>query len=149
MKKGEIAMTYDWIIGICCSESNGIRLYRFRGKKEEAKERLLSLVREDRRNDTENWVYGCESLRDIQEENNNSECELYGYGNYVDYHIEYTAKVLDHIYFLKENINIPLEILILNDLLRTNVIDKKIYKEALRKINDIHRKGERGNKNEQ
>ncbi len=38
---------------------------------------------------------------------------------------------------MQENINISLHILILNDLLRTNVIDKDIYDRAIQKIEVI------------
>ena len=34
----------------------------------------------------------------------------------------------------KEKVNISLQLLILNDLLRTNVIDKDIYDKAVQKI---------------
>lgn len=36
---------------------------------------------------------------------------------------------------MKEKTSIPLEILLLNDLLRTKVIDKDIYDKAVAKIN--------------
>lgn len=36
---------------------------------------------------------------------------------------------------MKEKTNISLEILLLNDLLRTKVIDKEIYDNAVAKIN--------------
>lgn len=36
---------------------------------------------------------------------------------------------------MKEKTNIALELMLLNDLLRTNVIDKEIYDRAVAKIN--------------
>ena len=36
---------------------------------------------------------------------------------------------------MKEKANISLEVLLLNDLLRTKVIDKEIYNKAVAKIN--------------
>lgn len=36
---------------------------------------------------------------------------------------------------MKEKTNISLELLLLNDLLRTKVIDKEIYEKAVAKIN--------------
>lgn len=39
---------------------------------------------------------------------------------------------------MKEKANISLELLLLNDLLRTNVIDKEIYDKAVAKINASH-----------
>ncbi len=38
---------------------------------------------------------------------------------------------------MRENANISLQILMLNDLLRTNVIDKDIYDKAVQKIEAI------------
>lgn len=38
---------------------------------------------------------------------------------------------------MRENTNISLQILMLNDLLRTNVIDKDIYDKAVQKIESI------------
>ncbi len=38
---------------------------------------------------------------------------------------------------MRENANISLQILMLNDLLRTNVIDKDIYDKAVQKIESI------------
>lgn len=37
---------------------------------------------------------------------------------------------------MNEKVNISLELLLLNDLLRTKVIDKEIYDKALIKINE-------------
>lgn len=38
---------------------------------------------------------------------------------------------------MRDNANISLQILMLNDLLRTNVIDKDIYDKAVQKIEAI------------
>lgn len=38
---------------------------------------------------------------------------------------------------MRENTNISLQILILNDLFRTNVIDKDIYDKAVQKIESV------------
>jgi len=81
----------DWIIGICSSESNGVRLYRFFGNQEEVKKKLLSFVDEDRKRDFENWDYGSEDMDDISDKSGNG-TEFYAYGCYHDYHIDYTAK---------------------------------------------------------
>ena len=86
---------HNWIIGICNSASDGVRFFKFRGSKEEVKEQILSLVNQDRDRDRETWEYGCENVKDISVEENGY--EMYGYGNYVDYHIDYTAKELEHI----------------------------------------------------
>lgn len=88
---------YDWIIGICNSEKDGVELLRYRGNKEEMKEKLVSLIHADRLMDKELWEYGCESSDDIQVEDNGLGYELYGYGNYINYHIDYTAKEFAHI----------------------------------------------------
>lgn len=38
---------------------------------------------------------------------------------------------------MRENVNTSLQILVLNDLLRTNAIDKNIYDKAVAKIESI------------
>ena len=88
---------YDWIIGLCNTSADGVKIYRFRGSIEETKEKLLFLIKEDRDNDEEAWEYGSEETEDIRAEDNGFGYELYGYGCYSDYHIDYTAKELSHI----------------------------------------------------
>lgn len=97
---------YDWIIGICNSDVDGVKLYRFRGSILETKEKLLSLIAEDKANDEEHWSGGCETVDDISSEDNGLGYELYGYGKYQDYdnyesyHIEYTAKEFAYVDYL-------------------------------------------------
>ena len=88
---------YDWIIGICSSGADGVKIYMFRGTKEEVKEKLLTLITEDKNNDEDNWDFGCESIDDIRDEYNGLGYEFYGYGCYHDYHIDYTAKEFSHV----------------------------------------------------
>ena len=88
---------YNWIIGICNTGADGVVIYRFRGSIDEMKEKLLSLINKDRNEDSENWDYGCESIDDIRAEDNGLGYELYGYGCYYDYHIDYTAKEFAHV----------------------------------------------------
>ena len=88
---------YDWIIGICNSGRDGVELLRYYGSKNEIKEKLVSLIKADQAMDIDVWEYGCESVDDIQIEDNGCGYELYGYGNYIDYHIDYTAKEFSKI----------------------------------------------------
>lgn len=88
---------HDWVIGICSSEANGVRILRFRGSVEEMKAKLLSLIEADRNRDSDNWEHGSENIEEIDDLSNGLGYELYGYGNYVDYHVDYTAKVLAHV----------------------------------------------------
>lgn len=89
---------HDWIIGICSSDSDGVNIYRFRGTIEETKEKLLSLIKEDKEKDEyESWTHGSEEICDIEATDNGLGYELYGYGCYEQYHIDYTAKEIAHI----------------------------------------------------
>lgn len=88
---------YYWIIGICSSGSDGVKLLSFVGTKEEIKTKLMQLILEDKVNDEENWDFGCESANDIRDECNGLGYEFYGYGCYHDYHIDYTAKEFAHV----------------------------------------------------
>ena len=68
---------YNWIIGICSSEADGVSLRKFRGSKEEVKEKLASLVTSDIANDTENWNYGSETSKEIMDVSNGLGYEYY------------------------------------------------------------------------
>lgn len=88
---------YDWIIGICSSGADGVCLFRFRGSKEELKNKLIAFIKEDRAKDEDNWDFGCETADDIRDESTGTGYEFYGYGCYHDYHIDYTAKEISHV----------------------------------------------------
>lgn len=84
----------DWIIGVHSSGADGINMYRFYGTVEETKAKLLELVNEDKGNDSENWEHGTETVADVQKF---CHYQLYGYGQYADYHVDYTAVKFAHI----------------------------------------------------
>lgn len=88
---------YDWIVGICSSGADGVKLFRFYGSKDEMKQKLSSLINEDKEIDPECWDYGTEHVDEIVAEDNGLGYELYGYGCYTDYHIDYTAKEFAHV----------------------------------------------------
>lgn len=85
-------MECNWIIGISSTDEDGVKFFRFYGKEDEVKEKLMYLINEDRNKDAENWEYGCECKNDIKAEYN-----MYGYGCYNGYHIDYTAEKLDYV----------------------------------------------------
>lgn len=88
--------SYDWIISVCCSESEGIRIMRYRGTTEEMKQKIVDLVLEDKTNDEENYEYGSETIDDVTNMDGLS-YELYGYAVYKEYHIDYMAKEFAHV----------------------------------------------------
>lgn len=56
LRKGEHIMKkehskYQWIIGICCSENDGVKLYKYTGTVKKMKKRLLRLIKEDKKNE--------------------------------------------------------------------------------------------------
>lgn len=87
---------YDWIIGICNTDADGVSIYKFYGDVIEMKEKIISLIEEDRNKDKGNWEYGTKNTYDVLPIGMD-EYELYGYGCYSDYHIDYTARRLDKI----------------------------------------------------
>lgn len=89
--------TFDWIIGVCNTSTDGVKLFRFRGTIQETKEKLFEMVNEDRTKDSTCWEYGCETVEEINEVDNGLGYELYGYGNYTEYHIDYSAIEFAHI----------------------------------------------------
>ena len=96
---------YNWIVAVCNTSGEGVDVFKFRGNKQEMKERLVSLIKEDRENaNWDTWEHGTESTDEIVERSTIKEIvegncvpELYGYGCYYDYHIDYTAIEINHI----------------------------------------------------
>lgn len=87
----------DWIIAICNTDADGIRILRFSGTEEHVKELLVKLVSEDRESDTENWEHGTESVEDVKDKSGGLGYEFYAYACYSNYHIDYTAKEFAHV----------------------------------------------------
>lgn len=88
---------YQWIIGICCSENDGVKLYKYTGTVKKMKKQLLRLIKEDKKNDKENWESGSETVAEISDESNGEETCFYGYGFYSYYHIDYMAERVSNI----------------------------------------------------
>lgn len=82
-----------WIVGVGGSDQDGVSTYRVIGTKTMIKYHLLSLVNEDREEQTgsnpDYWEYGTESVDDIEEKYNGK--AYYAYGCYSDHHIDYEA----------------------------------------------------------
>ena len=64
------------------------------------KQKLLSLINDDRRNDENLWDCGCECLEDIMADDKDGYA-FYGWGCYHDYHIDYSAKEFSQIEYLQ------------------------------------------------
>ena len=88
---------YQWIIGICCSENDGVKLYKYTGTVKKMKKRLLRLIKEDKKNDKENWESGSETVAELSDESNGEETCFCGYGSYSYYHIDYMAERVSNI----------------------------------------------------
>ena len=102
LRKGEHIMKkehskYQWIIGICCSENDGVKLYKYTGTVKKMKKRLLRLIKEDKKNDKENWDFGSETVAELSDESNGEETCFCGYGSYSYYHIDYMAERVSNI----------------------------------------------------
>lgn len=81
----------DWIISVVASDTDGVvALYRFRGTSEQMKDKIIQLSRQDRENDPEGYVRGCDCRDDIK--GFNSDQELRANAVYKYYNIEYMAK---------------------------------------------------------
>lgn len=78
----------DWIVGICNTEADGVRISRFWGTEDDMRRMLIQLLEEDLANDEENFAYGTLSTDAITKDAS----ELNAYAVYNDYHIDYTAK---------------------------------------------------------
>ena len=94
-----------WIIGICCSEGDGIDIYKIICTKEQAKKYLLRRVHADllEEYDTIDKAvkeygshYCTETIDDIVEERDGN--LLCAYATFYDYHIDYTAIAEDDLF---------------------------------------------------
>lgn len=88
-------MKKNWIIGVCCSDSDGVHLYNAVDvTSDEVKGILLSLVNEDKANDLETYDYGTTKIEEITQDRFGY---LYAYSVFADYHIDYSAKAIDEM----------------------------------------------------
>lgn len=77
-----------YIIGMGGSETDGVNILKVYGTKQQVKKYLVKLVDQDRSNDPDSWEYGTEKIKDVEEKPYGN---LYAYGCYSDYHIDYQA----------------------------------------------------------
>lgn len=85
-----------WIIGIANSESERVVIQQVLGTLNEVKNHLVNLIKEDRKNDEENYDFGSDDVDDIEEyyvdnDDSNKIYQLEGFATYLEYHINYTA----------------------------------------------------------
>ena len=97
-----------WIIGIANSESERVVIQQVLGTVGKVKNHLVKLIKEDKKNDEENYDFGTDDVDDIEEYyvDNNDYHEVYrfnpfddlnkiyqleGFATYHEYHINYTA----------------------------------------------------------
>mgnify|MGYP007106870995 FL=1 len=85
-----------WIIGIANSESERVVIQQVLGTVDEVKNHLVNLIKEDRKNDEENYDLGSDDVDDIEEyyvdnDDSNKIYQLEGFATYHEYHINYTA----------------------------------------------------------
>jgi hypothetical protein len=87
-------MKEQWIIGVCNTDCDGVDLIGFYGTEDEVKAKLVEMVQSDRLED-DGYEYGTESVGEVDDRYYGA--ELYAYGCYYDYHIDYSAKRLKDI----------------------------------------------------
>lgn len=86
----------NWIIAKCNTAGDGIELMQFIGTEDEVKEQLAALATEDASANEEDFDYGTENASEVQKD---AFGNLYAYGCYPDYHIDYSARMLGEIPF--------------------------------------------------
>lgn len=87
-------MKEQWIIGICNTDCDGVKLVGFCGTEDEVKAKLVRMVKEGAKNDKERWDYGTASTKEVEKDYLGN---WYAFGNYSCYHIDYSAKRLKDI----------------------------------------------------
>lgn len=88
---------HNWIIATCNTDCEGVDIYRFSGTIYETKEKILSMITEDIKEDEENYEHGSEKVEDIKAIIDGIWFEMNGYASFSDYHIEYTAIEVNNI----------------------------------------------------
>lgn len=93
----------NWIVAVCCSEGDGVCIFRVNGTKDQVKEYLANMASNDLLNEYEsveeaieeygNWC--TTKAEDVNESADGK--ELNAYGTYSDYHIDYTARLEDDV----------------------------------------------------
>ena len=81
-------MKETYIIGVCCSAYDGVSFFRARGTRDQIKQYMYELIKEDRNEDPDSWDFGTESPDEVAKSGNG----FYAFGSYSDYHIDYTAR---------------------------------------------------------
>ncbi len=82
-----------WIIGICCTDGDGVDVDKINGTTSEVKEYLLRLVRAEKADNKDAWDSGTEKISEIEEIKNSDGkiTSLYAYNVFSDYHTDYQA----------------------------------------------------------
>ena len=86
----------EWIVARHISNLDGTRLAKVEGHPWQIKELLVELVRIDKKNEAEmnnnisSWDFGTEDVSEVEEKG--ADGVLYAFGNYSDFHIDYTAQ---------------------------------------------------------
>lgn len=96
----------DWIIGIACTENDGVFMRLCKNMTTtEVKKLLVHLVKQDKNNDIDDFDYGTINIKDIEETyvRINDEHRLYSLeanACFSNYHIDYTAVPLSSMHEL-------------------------------------------------
>lgn len=80
-----------WIIGISGSDMDDVITYAVTGSKDAVKRHLIELVKKDKSKDSGAWDDGSLKPSEVEERQNG---KLYAFGNYAEYHCDYTATPL-------------------------------------------------------
>ena len=83
------------MVGIRCTESDGVYLQTVKGTTEQMRKYLAKCVREDKKNDPDQFDYGDTKASDVTRDKYAEIETLNAYATYSDYHIDYTARVID------------------------------------------------------
>ena len=83
----------NWIVGICCTDADGVNLYRVYGTKDQVKQYLVDCLLSDKDNDPDMYEYGDETVDEVSEERDGT---LNAFATYSSYHIDYSAKSEDN-----------------------------------------------------
>ena len=86
-----MALPNTYVIAACSSESNTIYIEKFASylPPVDVKKRIIKLIKEDKKNDKDNWDGGSTRLDSLEVQEDGT---IIGYGNYSEYHINYVAR---------------------------------------------------------
>ena len=78
----------NWVIGVCCTDGDGVEIYRVYGTKKQVMEYIRDMMRKERKEDS--WKYDY-CIKVAENKCSWTQGYIYGCNVFHDYHTDYSA----------------------------------------------------------